>query len=325
MRQFPQPRIVVSKCLGFAACRFSGQSAPDRFVERLRPVAELVPFCPEEAIGLTGERQSLKLRLSTQGPLLVDPASGENLSDKVTSASKAFINSLGPVDAFILKSRCPTCGPRDISVYDGDSRLTSERGIGPFAAVASSECPFAAIEDEGRLTNFRLREHYLTHVYALADFRRMAANTKSMNDVIQFHSRHKLQLMACSERDMRELGRLVANKEQLPIQDVVAKYGLMMGQAFKRVPRYTSNINVLMHVLGYFKNLSSKERNHFLEQLEEYRNQRIPLSVPLTIARTWVHAFNVRYLEDQTFFEPYPQDLADLQDSGRGRPLNPGR
>lgn len=94
MPQFPQPRIVVSKCLGFASCRFSGQSAPDRFVEKLRPTAELLPFCPEEAVGLTGERQPLKLKLSAQNTILFDPATSQDLFQNVISTSAAFLDSV---------------------------------------------------------------------------------------------------------------------------------------------------------------------------------------------------------------------------------------
>ena len=75
-----------------------------------------------------------------------------------------------------------------------------------------------------------------------------------------------------------------------------------------------------MHALGYFKKqLSAREKRHFLELLEAYRLGGTPLSNAVSILRSWVMRFEAEYLYEQTFFHPFPEDLMVLDDSGRGR------
>ena len=73
-----------------------------------------------------------------------------------------------------------------------------------------------------------------------------------------------------------------------------------------------------MHAFGYFsKELAPREKQHFLHVLEEFRHHRAPLSSPLGLLRSWVIRFESRYLEAQVLFEPFPEPLVDLQDSGK--------
>ncbi len=42
MRDFARPRSVVSRCLGFDACRYDGEVIPNRFLRSLEPHVEFV-------------------------------------------------------------------------------------------------------------------------------------------------------------------------------------------------------------------------------------------------------------------------------------------
>jgi uncharacterized protein YbgA (DUF1722 family) len=82
----------------------------------------------------------------------------------------------------------------------------------------------------------------------------------------------------------------------------------------------TAAFLALMHAFGHFKErLSSREKGYFLEALDRYRATRIPLSVPVGILRSYVVRFEEGYLEEQAFFEPYPEALVTVTDSGKGR------
>ncbi|MEP0827953.1 MAG: YbgA family protein, partial [bacterium] len=84
----------------------------------------------------------------------------------------------------------------------------------------------------------------------------------------------------------------------------------------------SNNINTLMHALGYFsKKVPPREKKYFLGMLEKYRNKRVMLPVPVGILRGWVYRFEEPYLMGQTFFEPYPEELVEIFDSGRGREI----
>jgi uncharacterized protein YbgA (DUF1722 family) len=141
-----------------------------------------------------------------------------------------------------------------------------------------------------------------------------------MRDLVAFHSQHKLLLMAYNQTRMRELGRIVANPDKRPVRDVWAAYANGLSAALAIAPRRTSAINVLMHGFGYVSDdLTSGEKAFFLDSLEQYRNQHVPLSVPTSVIRSWIVRFDVGYLADQVYFEPYPQDLVEVLDSGKGR------
>ena len=104
------------------------------------------------------------------------------------------------------------------------------------------------------------------------------------------------------------------------VRQVFTEYENYLVDTLKRIPTHKSNINVMMHAFGYFsKDLSSKEKQFFLNSFEEYRREQVPLSVPLELLRASIIRFEVDYLWRQTFFSPYPVDLVKITDSGKGR------
>jgi uncharacterized protein YbgA (DUF1722 family) len=234
--------------------------------------------------------------------------------------SKDYLGSLKEVDGFILKSRSPSCGLGDAKVYPRrESAPAVEKGPGMFTTAVLEHFPNAAIEDEGRLNNFRIREHFLTKLFALARFRKLKSRPTA-RDLVQFHSENKLLLMAYNQKELRQLGRIVANHEKRRMDDVFDDYESHLFQALHRAPRYNSHINVLMHALGYFsRQLRSREKAHFLDLLEQYREAKIPLSAVIAVVRSWIMRFDTDYLENQIYFEPYPAELVEITDSGKGR------
>jgi uncharacterized protein YbgA (DUF1722 family)/uncharacterized protein YbbK (DUF523 family) len=320
MRAFVKPNVVISKCLGFAPCRWNGAVISDDFVESLKPYVSFQPVCPEVEIGLSVPREPIRIVDAGDKPRLVQPATGKDFSEKMRRFTNSFLDSLEDTDGFILKYRSPSCGMKGVKIYaSAEKGAVSTPGAGFFGGAVLETFPWLAIEDEGRLRNFRLREHFLTKLLTLAPFRHLKASG-SMRDAVQFHAENKFLLMAYNQKELRILGRIVANPQKRPLGEVLADYEAHLAAAFARPSRYLSNINVLMHALGFFsKKLSSGEKAFFLDSLERYRSEKVPLSVPLNLARSWVVRFGEEYLGQQTFFEPYPEALMEITDSGKGR------
>ena len=188
-----------------------------------------------------------------------------------------------------------------------------------FASAVIERFPGVAVEDEGRLTNFRIREHFLTRIFTTAEFRRLAKRP-TMGKLVAFHARHKLLLMGVNQTKMRALGRIVANPDRRKVREVADDYGALLADALAKMPKYTSHLNVLMHGLGYFKKgLSAREKAQFLDTLSLYREGKVPLSAATSILRSWIARFDVEYLDGQSYFEPFPIDLVEITDSGKGR------
>jgi uncharacterized protein YbgA (DUF1722 family) len=193
------------------------------------------------------------------------------------------------------------------------------RGAGLFAEAVLKKFSDVAVEDEGRLKNLRLREHFLTRIFTFARLRQVA-ESGAMRELVQFQATHKLLLLAYNQTEMRVLGRVVANRDQKGFAEVVKIYRTHLSKALARVPRFTSNINVLMHAFGYFsKRLSAAEKAYFLDSLEQFREGRVPLSSVISVLLSWIIRFDVQYLQSQTYFRPFPAQLVILKDSGKGR------
>jgi uncharacterized protein YbgA (DUF1722 family) len=226
------------------------------------------------------------------------------------------------VDGFLLKSRSPSCGIKDVKVYHASGKGTATgKGIGFFAAGVVSRFGNLAVEDEGRLTNYTIREHFLTRVFTSARLR-ASKRVGTMKELVRFHTEHKFLFMAYSQRRLSELGRIVANHDHKPPSEVWRAYVEAAGAALQKPAGARSSINVLQHALGYFKTgLSSSEKQYFLDTVSAFRVGRVPLSACLSVLRAWIVRFDQEYLKDQVFFEPYPEELVQITDSGKGRDL----
>jgi uncharacterized protein YbgA (DUF1722 family)/uncharacterized protein YbbK (DUF523 family) len=322
VRDFPKPRIVLSKCIEFEACRYNGAMIPSDAVKLLMPHVEFLPVCPEVEIGLGIPRHPIRIIRKDKDLRLIQPDTGKDVTGDMTSFVKRYLDGVKDVDGFVLKFRSPSCGMKDAKIYSGmEKSAPSTRGGGFFGGAVIERFGGLAIEDEGRLKNFRIREHFLTRLFALASFREVEAKGR-MRDLVEFHTENKLMLMSYSQKHLKTLGRLVANPDKRPVGEVMKEYRTVLEMALGTVPKCSSCINVLMHAMGYFsKQLSSKEKAFFLDSLTDFREQRIPLSVPVGILKSYVVRFEEPYLARQTFFEPYPEAMISVTDSGKGRPL----
>lgn len=322
MEKFPKPIVVASRCFEFDACRYNAQMIPEGFVRKLAPFVDFRPICPEVEIGLGTPRDPVRIVSRKGGRRLVQPSSGRDLTKLVNTFSKTFIDTLNEVDGFILKSRSPSCGIKDAKQFpDAESEIATGKGAGMFAGRVLEKFPGLAVEDEGRLRNFRIREHFLTRLYTHARFREVRRKGTA-SELVRFQTENKYLLMSYNQKEMRALGRIAANEQKRPVREVIDEYGEHLLRALANVSRRSSNINVLMHALGYFSGkLTAREKAYFLDLLENYREERTPLSAVLAVLESWIVKYEQEYLAQQTFFRPYPQGLMEIGDSGKGRDL----
>ncbi len=315
-----KPEVVVSKCLGFDACRYNGQTVPDRFVEKLGKHVGFKPVCPEVELGLGVPRPPIRIAERGGKVELYQPSTERFLTEEMISFIDRYLSSLRDVDGFILKNRSPSCGLSDVKIHHGmEEKAGSRRGNGFFGGAVLDRYPWAAVEDEGRLRNFRIREHFLIKLFTLARFREIESG-KSMGDLVDFHSRHKLLFLAYNQTRYRSCGRIVANHERLKAGEVFVKYEEEMHHLLGALPRQGAMINTLLHAFGWIsKGLSKEEKEYFLNTVEEYRDERVPLGTVLHLINSHAIRFGNEYLGSQVLLKPYPEKLAEITDSGKGR------
>ncbi len=306
-----KPTVYASKCLGFENCRYNGIALRDEFIEKLKPHVEYITACPEVEIGLGVPREPIRIISAKGERRLIQPATGRDVTNEMKEFSKHFVEKIGKVDGFILKSRSPSCGIKGVKIYSDLKKGSAlAKGMGFFGAAIFEHFAKYPIEDEGRLTNSRIRERFLTKLFTLARFRQIA-ESKQIKLLLQFHTENKLLLAAYSKKISRTLDRIIANIEYKPIDILLKLYREELLNAFDKMPRFVSNINVLMYSLGFFSNrLSAKDKASFLDTLDKYRAGKIPLAVILAGLRSWIVHFDEPYLAQQRFFEPYPTTLS---------------
>ena len=317
---FPRPRIFISRCIEFEACRWNGAMIACDFVKALKPFIEPVTRCPEAAIGLGIPRDPIRLVYSNNRIELYQPATKRFITGAMNDYCNQETSQLGTLDGAILKEKSPSCGNRDVKIYSGiePSAPQHSKGIGFWANALMQAYPSIPIENEGRLNNFSIREHFYTAIFTYAAFREAKA-LGTIKSLIDFQSCNKLLFMAYNQSIMRELGRITANHSELDPVSLFKAYESRLVHLFKKIPRRGSMVNVMLHSFGYFSDkLEARERSYFLELLTTYHAGRIPLSACLSVLKAWIERFDEPYLRCQTFFRPYPEELIDITDSGKG-------
>lgn len=313
MREFTRPKVVVSRCLEFDHCRYNGGIISSPVVAKLKKHVDFLPVCPEVEIGLGIPRNPVRVILEKGDHRLVQPSSGKDVTENMKAFCTCFLDSLENVDGFILKYRSPSCGLKDVKIYpSAEGQGVVEKSSGYFGGAVLDKYPFYPVEDEGRLRNSRIKENFLTKLFTFAAFRRVKSEG-SMKDLLSFHTQNKFLLMAYNQAELRKLGEIAANREGKLFKELIFDYEIHLYSALSRAPRYTSTINVLMHALGYFSDqLSSREKALFFDWVEKYREGKTSSCPAINLIRSWIVRFENDYLMNQTFFEPYPEDLMEI-------------
>ena len=319
MQTIEKPILCVSRCLGFENCRYNGGIVRDETINSLKEFVTFVTPCPECDIGLSTPRESLRLIEQDGLPHLVQSKTERDYTKEMIDYSGAFINNLKFVDGFILKSRSPSCGIKDVKIYSSAAKgASSKKGKGIFAEVIYDKYCGYPIEDEGRLSNYKLRESFFTKIFLFSKFR-WVKGTASLEELLKFHSSNKMLFNSFNIKETKEMGRVLANHEHNNIETLLKDYEIHFKNVLLKSPRYTSNINIMQHCLGYFtKHINAAERQFILESIEKYRLGQLPLSTPLNVIKSYIIRFDIEYLKSQTFFQPYPEELLEVRDSGKG-------
>ncbi|MBD3212452.1 MAG: DUF1722 domain-containing protein [Candidatus Lokiarchaeota archaeon] len=324
MNDFIKPVVVVSKCIEFAYCRYNSNIISSDVVEEMKKFVEFIPICPEVEIGLGVPRDPIRIVQEKDDFLrLIQSSTAMDFTEKMLTFAEKFLNSLERVDGFILKYKSPSCGTKHTPYLASIEKGAAKLGTGPglFGKTVLKNFGYLPIENEGRLKNFRIREHYLTKLYTITRFREVKTS-ESMHKLVKFQEKNKFLFMAYNQDEMRKMGSIVGNAGKKPFSEIIEEYETHLHTLIAYPPKYTSHINVLMHMLGYFSDeLSKGEKAYFLDELEKYRAGWIPLFVLRSLLKSWIIRFDQPYLKNQIYFDIFPEELMrfDLKDTWRGR------
>src|SRR6185503_3719674 len=139
-----------------------------------------------------------------------------------------------------------SCGLERVRLYRGHGRVT-RTGRGLFAAALVERFGNLPIEEEGRLCDPTLRENWIARVFAYHRLQTLWSTRWRLGDLVEFHTSHKLILLAHSPKAYQQLGRLVAGAKSLARDELRELYERELMASLTKPATRGRHTNVLQH------------------------------------------------------------------------------
>ena len=305
-------KIGISSCLLGNEVRWNSGHKLDKYLTNtLGQFVDYVPVCPEVEAGFGVPRESFRLVGDPDTPRLITFKSKTDHTDRMVAWAAKRVQELAKEDlcGFIFKSDSPSSGMIRVKVYN-EKGMPHKVGIGIFARAFMEHFPLIPVEDDGRLNNPLIRENFILQIFTMKRWRDNLARKPGMGNLVDFHTRNKLLILSHSQKHYRLMGKLVAEGKKMTIKELYHQYQLLLMEALKLKTTIRKNTNVLQHLMGYFKKqLSGDEKQELLEIFGQYRNEHVPLIVPMTLINHYVRKYDQPYLKQQTYLHPHPLEL----------------
>ncbi len=305
-------RVGVSQCLLGSEVRFDGGHKRDAFLtDVLGRYVEWVPVCPEVEAGFGVPRETMRLTSDGRSPTLITIKTHRDLTEPMVRFSERRVRELEPLalSGYVFKKDSPSCGVERVRIYN-EHGMPNRNGVGLFARAFMERFPLIPVEEEGRLSDPVLRENFIERLFCFRRWQDLMGERVTRGAVVQFHTIHKLLLLAHSRPHYEKLGRLVANAKRYTPTDLAQSYGTLFMEALKVKATARKHVNVLHHIVGYFKgNMNPDGRSELEQVIQDYHRGLTPLVVPLTLIKHYVRLYDVGYVRDQVYLNPHPKEL----------------
>ena len=315
MGDFSRPIIGISKCLEFEMCRYDGSRINNNFVRNMKKYVDFVQVCPEVGIGLGTPRKPIRLVKIDGIKNLYQPSSEKNLTEEMHNFTKKFVASVDVLDGFIFKRDSPTCGISNVRLYH---KLGTDSGYqktsGMFSEGVSEEFPNMVKEDEKRLENITIREHFLTRIFVLANLRE-SLELQSIEKLFEFYSKNMLLFLCHDEKLTAELGLIFRAEDDFKI--ISKKFENLVYEILSFPIKKSPMIDTFDYMFHYVESrLSKSEKSHYCSLINDFENDLISHSEISTLLYSWALRYDVKIILEQSLFDPFPKKLLlDLVES----------
>ncbi|WP_127716867.1 DUF523 and DUF1722 domain-containing protein [Halobacteriovorax sp. HLS] len=308
-----KPKIGISSCLLGNNVRYNkGHTRDSWIVNELGKYVDFYPICPEVEMGLGVPREEIYLNYEGKNKNSIKIRGRKSHLDYTDLANETYKSiappmALSELDGFIFMRKSPSCGTDNVKTVEvsGDGPVTFNTGL--FAKFVIDFFPNLPYIDSGRMNNSQLRENFMKRVFASFRFKNLNRDIASLQD---FHKRYKYILMEHSPANLKTLGNLAAGNDMKDIELHFDQYEKIFQKSLEAPPTQGGRFNVLQHIMGYLKrDLSKEEKVHILNLFEDYKKNYHLHAVPKSLFEFFIAKFNVTYLQDHYYFNPYPKEL----------------
>jgi uncharacterized protein YbgA (DUF1722 family)/uncharacterized protein YbbK (DUF523 family) len=304
-------RIGVSRCLLGERVRYDGDHRRNAFItDTFGAVFEYVAVCPEVEVGMGIPRPPIHLVGKPNSPKALGfDDSSLDVTAVLTAYGRRMALEMDDISGYIFKSGSPSCGPGRVKVF-GAAGASSANGVGLYAREIMTRQPLLPVVEDSLLVDPAAQDNFIERVFAYRRWRQLLASGFTAAKLAEFHSLHKLCLMAHGAVYYRALGRLAAEGQGRRPDQLIEEYGAGFMAALKHPATRKRHANVLQHLVGYLKkHLDHADKVEMLELIDTYRLAGVSLIAPLTLLRHHFRRFPHPYVEKQLYLYPEPEEM----------------
>lgn len=303
----------VSSCLLGNNVRYNGGNCHKSYITGVYAnYFDYKVVCPEVAAGLGVPRPTLFLVEDLKGNHLVKTnKTHKDVTVDIKEAVKKLTSKLDAVYGFILKAKSPSCGVGTARVFDEEHNYTGRKTDGLFVQALREYDPLLPVEDDGRLTDKTLRDHFLRKVFCYYDLKINFMDCTNITQMMEYHSKHKILLRMHNNKIKKILGNMLSEAgNKADIEKIKHDYITLFMQAIEKPAKRGSHYMALQNVLREInKSISKSQRQYLQDILNKYKDCKISWDVPISIIRMYLLELDLPYLAKQSYLNPYPEEL----------------
>ncbi|MCC7008275.1 MAG: DUF1722 domain-containing protein [Acidobacteria bacterium] len=305
----PRLRLGISACLVGQRVRFDGGHKRDAFLaDALGTVVEWISVCPEVESGLPTPRETIRLVRADDEVRMITTRTGYDHSPAMREYAARKLDALAGLNlcGFVLKKDSPSCGVTHVKVFDAGG-TPAEDGTGLFAVALIARFPLLPVEDECRLRDPELREHFVERVLAYRRLAAFFATRWTTAALARFHAVHRLTLLAHAPASYAALGRLVSRARASSRSELRASYSAGFMHALSAIPTTKRHTNVLRLAAGCLHDvLDDDARAEIADAITRFSAGEVPRAAPLTLLRRHLRRHRVASLAGQVYLQAHP-------------------
>jgi uncharacterized protein YbbK (DUF523 family)/uncharacterized protein YbgA (DUF1722 family) len=308
-----RPALGISSCLLGENVRYDGQLRRDEWiVGTLARHVNLIPLCPEMAIGMGMPRPPIRLMARSDGVHAEGEAAPElDVTVALREYGARMTEEVITISGYIFKARSPSCGLRNVNLFRLGNETPRLEGTGLYAAEWQARRPELPMEEEGGLGNPERRDSFIERTFALQRWQRAMARGITTRRLVDFHATHRWHLLNRGTPVLRALERLAAQAKVGDIDSASAAYLCAFMDALRPPATRTGHSRVFATLVKQLpRSLSKTDRTELSEALRRYRAGEVPRSVPVTLLVHHLRRAGNSDVAESPYLQPSPGEWA---------------